>query len=53
MGDSEILKSKIENSIDYHDGFVYTQHRVTVEKIWCWDRGGCLRSLISTPNRGA
>jgi hypothetical protein len=29
----EILKSKRENPIDYHDGFVYTQHRVTVEKM--------------------
>ncbi len=37
MGDIEILKSKRENPIVCHDGFLYTQHPMTVEKHGCVD----------------
>jgi len=46
--DIEILKSKREDPIVCHDGFLYTQHPITVEKRGCVGGGGCLRILIST-----
>ena len=47
MIDIEILKSKRENPIVYHDGFVYTQHRLTDEKrIFRCESRDCKRKWV-------